>query len=58
MIGQAIGQLFWILNGSKADKGFIHNCITCHRMKVKTGHQVIGMFPRSRVVSSNPFLRC
>lgn len=46
---------FWIIGGNRAVKGYLKNCIRCHRFKTSKNIQIMGNLPKARVTPSRPF---
>lgn len=51
-----IRRKFWLINGKKAVKKIINNCVKCIRYKAATAQQLMGQLPPPRVTQSAAFL--
>ncbi|XP_061386899.1 uncharacterized protein LOC133321844 [Musca vetustissima] len=48
-------ESMWIINGRRAIKKVIHDCILCYRYKPITETQIMGDLPKERVQQTFPF---
>lgn len=48
---------YWPLNGLRAVKRILHNCLPCHKFKAKCAEQIMADLPKDRVSTCRQFLR-
>lgn len=51
----SLNLTYWIINGLRTVKKYIHKCIMCFRLKGVTAKQLMGSLPADRVHASRPF---
>lgn len=51
-----IRQQFWIINGARAVKSVIYQCMRCHRNSSKLQQQLMGQLPEPRINFTKAFL--
>lgn len=60
--GMTLGELrangYWIIGGSSAVERYIHNCVTCKKLRGKTEEQKMGNLPSDRLEPAPPFTYC
>lgn len=52
-----IRQRFWIPQGRRIVRGFIHQCVICLRWRAASPTQMMGVLPPATVTLSRPFLK-
>ncbi|CAG9124118.1 unnamed protein product, partial [Plutella xylostella] len=51
----SLNMRYWIINGIRIVKRYIHRCVTCFRFKGVTAKQLMGSLPADRLHASRPF---
>lgn len=49
-------QRYWVINGRRVVRKFVHNCVICIKSRPRIQHQLMGSLPAARVQATRPFL--
>lgn len=55
LVLSSINQKYWLTDGLRCVKKFIHKCIICFRLKAEASSQLMGSLPADRVNACRPF---
>ncbi|XP_076176654.1 uncharacterized protein LOC143151439 [Ptiloglossa arizonensis] len=53
----AVRQMYWPINGTRAVKTYLRTCVSCNRAHPKAFDYQMGNLPKDRVTPSCPFLK-